>query len=130
MENKKQMLEAYVVNYTITSGSLGSGFGSDKFYDNPAKAIYMHAPEPQNDVLIKRSSKASTLISGPVNLMYAAYVGEEAKKKWSDLLKELKIDEDSKKIKKIKVQQSVLEWAKSLHQADNPPKDVTDLLAD
>jgi len=128
MGNEKQMLEAYVLNYVITTGSFGGGFGPDKFYENPAKAVYMRSSEPQNDVLIRRSGKVLEMISGPVNLMYTAYVGEEARKRWTNLLKELKINEDSKKIKKIKVKSSVLEWAKSLHSADNPPKDVTDIL--
>jgi len=128
METEEKMLDAYVLSYTITSGSFGGGFGPDKFYNHHAKAVYIRSSEQQDDILIKRSNKVFTMLSGPANLMYSAYIGEEAKKKWGDLLKELKIDEDSKKINKVKIKPSVLEWAKSLHSADNPPKDVTDIL--
>lgn len=111
-------MEAKLVKYFIRTMIIG-GPGPDKNYTKKSKAVFI----PSEQIFVRPDGR-SDLICGPAYEMYEVIIGEKAKNSYEELIKELK----KIKPKEIEVSESFVTWARSLHNARNPNKEISDLL--
>ncbi len=112
------MVKAHLVEYVIRRFS--TGIRSTKFPSDPAKAVYV----PSEQMFVRRDS-SSNLIAGPFYQMYEVLMGQEAQKAYDELLRKL----NDPTYQQIDVPDSFVTWARSVHEARNPPKEISDLLS-
>lgn len=112
------MVEAKLFKYYTQTFVIGGSHG-DVHHSNPSRAVYI----PSEEMLIQRE-RGSNMIIGPFHQMYEVLMGEQAKTAYDKLRKELK----TLRPQKIDITETLVDWAKALHKASNPPKGISKIL--
>ncbi|MCK5474118.1 MAG: hypothetical protein KAI53_01820 [Candidatus Aenigmarchaeota archaeon] len=113
-------MKALKLEYTLSQLTAGGGLMLDKEHSVPAISIYI-----EGKALVKRI-KPEIFACSQIEQIYAVYLDRDADIEYARLIEKFG---DVATPQEIEVPDSLLDWAKDVYSARNPPDGVNELLS-
>jgi len=116
------MTKARLIKY-VTNSYGPSGPSESDITHLFAKAVYVS----DERILVRRRLNSDSMLSS-ISQIYEALIGKEAVSSYKKELKKFRGMTYRQRPETIEVSEEFVNWARAMHQAQNPAKEISDLL--